>query len=235
LRKQEKQRTANFTRLSISDYEGSPTALAGFLTWPKALEEFKFFDLNHNCHCWDLQTLQQLLHPHRSSLKSLTIGSLIRGGQSFLDLSEFSDLEMLKLSFWSTDHSLAFDFFAVLAAPKLHTFTYDFTFEDEDCVCFRDFTKAEVKWLCKLAEVAFSENFALRRIHLIFDPVGYISSYSSYEHRMTLKYPWDLIDEVRDVAKGYGIQVSYTEPCMTKLEFQKALREANKNAEERLN
>jgi hypothetical protein len=77
----------------------SPSDLAILLAWPKSLEHFTFRRIHSNRAHWQLSSFESLLAPHRSVLKSISIGSLT-GGADSIDVSAFPELNTLELSRW---------------------------------------------------------------------------------------------------------------------------------------
>ncbi len=197
----------------------SPYALSDLLTWPKALEHFEFTGLYSTSFYWDFHTLELALVTHGDSLKTLRLGSLRRGGQEFLDMAKFPHVEFLHVSAYVLTCSPEMACSKLLAA-RVRTFVWDFTIEDQHSESWTEFGPVRAQWLHRFACLAIAHKTSLRRIRIVFNP-------DYWDERADgLEYPWDLMDLIRDAIKPQGIDLSYSEPRISRKEFLRKVEEA---------
>ncbi len=162
-----------------------------------------------------------MLAIHRGSLKTLRLGFLGYGGQGFINLSNFPSVEVLHLSAYCVTCSPEVACSNFLAA-RLRSFTLDYGVYDQHPESWTAFGPTNAQWLHKFADLAILRKSSLRRITVLFNPgISYLSA-----DLQALRYPWDLMDEIRDAIKPNGIDLSYSEPCVSKQEFQRLLEKA---------
>jgi hypothetical protein len=211
----------------------TPAALAKVINWPKTLIDFTFDGLYSNPYHWDLNTMQNLLASHQDSLKTLKIGSMHSTNNIMFDFSVFNNLEKLHVSAWTSSQQPEFRPSRFLP-PKLHTFTWDFTIEDQHSEGLGSFGQPEADWLSHFVNVATREQRALRQIHIIFTPEIFIWSFN-YRAFENLRYPWDWMDEVRDKIRPHAINLTYNTPVLTKAQYIETIECARIQAEEEAN
>jgi hypothetical protein len=148
------------------------------LEWFDALESFWFYDLHYDrTSLWKLNTFNSILYPHRGTLKKIVIDALESGNMKFsgmvdrqyLDLSEFTSLEILHLpvnSIACTPVTTC----AKMLGPHLHTMILDFgthlTFTHD----WKSFTDDHAIWLETLGQLIHSTKPVLRTFQLYFAP-----------------------------------------------------------------
>jgi hypothetical protein len=179
---------------------------------------------------WRLEMFPRLLADHRHTLKSLKIGILSKG-YSTINLLRFPNLEVLSLSHW-TYRETPEAAVALLLAPRLHTFIWNFRMVDCDWgETWSDFGVEQKGWLLEFAERAYERKAALRRIEILYSPVLSID-WGGPETREELAVcvpPWDMMDEVRDKVRPLGIEIDYNrcwtrEECLKKIELEEISR-----------
>jgi hypothetical protein len=200
------------------------------MKWPKTLSHFAFYGLYSTPHQWNLGTIQNLLASHHDSLKTLRIGSLNGTDNTPFDFSVLSNLETMHMSAWTNSCTPVFTPSKFLP-PKLHTFTWDFTIENQHNEQMTDFVQLQADWLYRLADVAKSRQGALRNIHIVFRPEIHIDYYN-YKFYETVRYSWDLMDEVRKKIQPFGISLTYHAPQLTKAEYVELINNARLEAEQ---
>ncbi|CAO2654477.1 Nn.00g112100.m01.CDS01 [Neocucurbitaria sp. VM-36] len=207
-----KLHTASFTSLTLSDYEESPQATALLLSWPKNLEHFNFGSFYNNRYTMDYAMFTWWLSIHCETLKSVAIGYLSwHSSFRVFDATRFPNLEILKLSPHAMAVDLEFrDSARKILGPKVRTFGWDFSMNDQHSEGWTAFGEREDLWIRELAKAAKAQKAALVEIEITFTP----------DH-WTLKrewgYPWDRMIRVRDdIAALNGISLSWNKPTLTR-------------------
>jgi hypothetical protein len=194
------------SELIISDFGDTPEALQSLLNLPKALQHFEFGKVHSTPSTWwNLGHFQRLLHGHRESLRSIEIGALGREMIN-INLLDFTKLETLNLSRWVFDFTPEIAC-ATLLAPKLRTFIWDFTIEDQHSESWTSFGQEQRDWITTFAKLAVAQKSALRQIKIVFNP----DEGSGPRTRDQLKdhpWPWDFMDQARD-AMYPDVKLSY--------------------------
>ncbi|KAK0755688.1 hypothetical protein N5P37_011767 [Trichoderma harzianum] len=212
--------TASFTELTLHSFLQTPEALKSLLMWPARLDKFTLdtsfrcdYALNGLYDQWGLDTLQPILTVHKSTLSAIRIRALNRSGLDGFNLSGFQALRELSLShgLTGTDPTLV----AGLLSPRLRSFHWDMTFEDQQHdEFFFHFGEPEENWLRKLAMAAIGRKSTLEIISIKFRP-------TDGEWGCTV-YPWDRMDDVARYVQPYGIRLFYTTPTISRELFLEA-------------
>ena len=140
------------------------------------------------------------LAPQKDNLLSITIDGLKfqRSFQGF-DLSDFSRLEILKLSHWETDRNPGQEW--RILAPRLRKFVW--IFPDLRDLSFVDFGPAEADWLRSLVAASRNRSVAQSEIEVDYYPTALETPIHDAE-----AYPWDFIDALMPEFDGLGIGLS---------------------------
>lgn len=202
--------------MNLYTFTGTAEDLRNFLSWPVHLEHFtlgNLFGLQVS-HSLNLVTMARLLAPHKSTLRTLSIGYLEIEGLDGFDLTGFTSLEDLTLSAWTTGAAVGHE--EKLLAPRLGKFTWNFPVESaRGYGPLHEFKAPQREWLRRLAGAAVRENLPLRLIYVDF----YGVDVCRWADNLPEVYPWDYIDSVADEFRDAGIRVEYPPPILTKEEF----------------
>jgi hypothetical protein len=217
------ERTGSITTLILSDFTLSPSDLAILLAWSETLEHFTFKRIYSNDAHWELSMFETLLAPHRSVLKSVSIGCLTSSAGP-IKVTTFPELNAIELSRWgwycSPEHAVS-----TLLAPKLEKFTWDFGIYDQHSESWNDFRQYQVDWLLSFANLASVQKSALKEIVIHFQPDEW-SAPRSREDFEAVGYPWDRMVQLALTLKPLGIALSYTPgPSHTRMEVEKTIEE----------
>lgn len=142
--------------------------LEQFIKWPKTLTRFRLVGGIQSEPVADLPTLGNWLSIHKTTLRSIRIGSLalITRGR-LLDLTAFTSLETFSVQpqvICLPGGEFPYHDVHLLLGPKLHTFTL----EHPLCAYQIDFGDVEEQWIRNLAKTATRLKSALRWINIIW-------------------------------------------------------------------
>ncbi|UKZ49273.1 hypothetical protein TrVGV298_003518 [Trichoderma virens] len=141
-----KKSTSPITTLAIKGFEESPDILRRLVAWPAKLERFSFTGcVGVTSQTWSLFTIASIISPHKTTLRSITIGALQEEGLANFDLTDFESLEHLWLSAWATGSAANYE--TNLLAPRLTKFYWSFTAEDQHGESLHDFGEEQERWL----------------------------------------------------------------------------------------
>jgi hypothetical protein len=169
----------------------------------------------------DYPMFESWLLIHRYTLTYVDITELSRhGNKRVFNATLFPNLEFLRLSRWQMDIPLKFSATdSNLLGPKLKTFSWDFSINEQGNVSWCAFGASDANWLRELAAFAVSHKAALEKIEILFTP----ERYNNITKEMG--YPWDLMDSLRDeILKPSGRNLVYNQPVRSKDEWLKFVR-----------
>ncbi|KAH8882180.1 hypothetical protein GQ53DRAFT_462882 [Thozetella sp. PMI_491] len=229
--------TGTFTDLKLGAFFSTPDALGEMLKWPARLESltFRFAHRTHHMGMaafmnWGLDTLHPILFRHKETLRYLRISHLTRGGLDYFNLTEFTGLEHLTLSLALT--GTAHIHLANLAAPRLKSFCWDMTLEDQGCSeDLGDFQQREEDWIRALVDMFAERCVPCRHIKIVFTPhpLLYFQSWADVED---LRFPWDRMDDIARDLRPRGIALAYNRPNVTRREFDRILETVKGNQDD---
>ncbi|KAI2603052.1 uncharacterized protein GGS25DRAFT_509750 [Hypoxylon fragiforme] len=207
--------TAPFTSLMLSDYEEDADSTATLIRWPAHLRHFSLESRPTGRHSITPSMVGSWLSSHQDTLESLTLGALSAASTTshLPDASRFPKLRVLALSKYYFAHPLAYDEAeaAMLLAPCLESFTWNLNAYAGAAESWDTFGEREELWLRQFATAA-SKTVPLKSIHVVFGP----NFYSPDEET---GFPWDGLGRVAGFCRGLGIEVTYTEPPLSKGEW----------------
>ncbi|KAL2812685.1 glycerate kinase [Aspergillus cavernicola] len=230
---QSKAGTAPFTKLRLMSFLQTPKVLDDLIRWPAMLEEFELEYTFGWCYSvlglysdWSLATLQPILALHRLTLRTISIRCICIGGLAGFDLRAFGSLEELTLSSAATSegwqqYSSNTDMMRNMLAPRLRSFHWDLTFDDQQCQEQLSYIgQEEEDWLRALGYLAVKQR-CLRLIGIKFTPPG-----GGCDAKC--KYPWDRMDALDREFQPHNIRICYNTPSVSRerlLEFVPEMRE----------
>jgi hypothetical protein len=219
LTKQVVERTSTISSLSITNFRETPEALQHLLRLPRALQHFKFINIEYTSINWDFNIFPGLLYNHRTSLKSIEINLFSTSSQD-ANFLPFTELETLKLSPTELECSpvTACDNFL---APRLKRFIWNLTEYNLKSGRWSDFGSHQRDWIIAFAQLAIDRKTTLTNIDIIFTPDERCYPTTREQLRDWLN-PWDFMDEARD-AIAPDIELSYNkcwgrEECIRQIE-----------------
>jgi F-box-like len=214
----DRKRTATLTDLCLNAIECRPDILQEFLTWPAALERFTLYGLScsvaRTYDWYDFTAMEAILRTQRHSLRNICLGALKRD-TCFPRLSDFPNLEEIWLSAYNFPSSPK-EAAERLANERLRILSIDCDFEREDSVPIQNFGIEQVRYIQSLAFYASSLKVPLCTICIKFSPCPDYTGNRIYDGA----YPWDLMDELREGVKQYGIEISYNSPTVSRENFK---------------
>ncbi|KKO98966.1 hypothetical protein THAR02_08930 [Trichoderma harzianum] len=193
-------------------FEDSSDILHRLVAWPAKLEHFSFTECGEeDSRPWSLSTIASVIFPHKTTLRSLTIGEVQEPGLVNFDLTDFESLEHLSLSAWATGFDAGYE--TNLLAPRLTKFRWSFTTPRERVI---DFDDEQENWLRRFAAAAVARKLPLREIFIQF----YIQPSCGQCLSVNEIYAWDRMKHIaRDIQAG-GISLSWADPNMSRETWQ---------------
>jgi len=219
--------TASLTELKLMHFTQGLDALKALVRWPAGLEKFSFempisgyYAGESALSYYSLAALQPILATQKATLSHIHIRVIFSQGLQGFNVTGFPNLQSLSLSrdLTGTDTT----YVANLVAPRLGVFHWELTVEDQQSSeDLGGFGPLEEDWLRAFAAAAIARKSALRLIQIDYQPLDYYCKKAS-EPR---EYPWDRMDRIAREIRPHGISLSYSQPCMTREQFNKLLRE----------
>ena len=228
----EKEGTALFNSLVVYDWDETPQDLSLLLKWPARLEQFSYlfqremgwgalWSANLLLFGWSLDTpslssICRALEPHRTSLRSLTIGPPGKYDLEEFELTRFDKLEELSLARTATGGDDEAHRVAKFLAPNLETFRWTFA---ESCAVttLSDWFYSR-RWLRAFIQAARSGGCPLRLIEIEYSPLAVFGDRKRREPQ-TFEYPWDELARIRSELQPAGIHLLYDPPSITRHQF----------------
>ena len=193
--------------MTLLEYSGGEDATAKLLSWPKALESFKFEARRDSMEYLKWSMLGNMLQKHKDSLKTLQLGSIPDRSSNtnpFPDLSEFRALEYLELWRWQMRKSLKVpreEEISCLLSPKLKKFVWNFlSRKNEPWEFSHEFQTADENWARQFLSTAIQKGSSLEEFHVVFD-------HSRYHYHKTYT---SSMDRLKDEFESRGIRVTMT-------------------------
>lgn len=170
--------------------------LEQFIKWPKTLTRFRLVGGIDNEPVADLPTLGHWLSIHKTTLRSIRIGTVALSTRGrLLDLTAFTSLETFSIQpqvIFLPGGEFPYEDVHLLLGPKLHTFTLEHPLSSFHI----DFGDVEEQWIRHLSKTATRLKSALRWIKIIWhvdeDNVGPLQ---------------DRIDRLNQQTQSSGVQV----------------------------
>ncbi|KAJ5100366.1 hypothetical protein N7456_006418 [Penicillium angulare] len=222
--------TAPFTKLELSNFLQGANALRALIEWPKYLAEFKLeFTItdeipDEGLESWTLAGIQNILEPHRQTLRSLKVNAINRDTLEGFDLRSFESLEELGLGIQLTGnhkrHSDDRDRALYSALPLgLRAFHWDLTWSSHPLDDgLQDFSQWEEEWLRRFVLTARAQGCPLKEIYIAFAP----DSWSTTNDPVLGAYPWDRMDQL---GVELEIKVHYNTPTVEPEEYAEIVEE----------
>lgn len=194
----------------INNFRDGPENLRRLVSWPQTVEHLVLesgFLSSEDLHAsWGLRELTPVIACQKENLRTLVIGRVPCDGMglSGFSITDFPNLEELRLSRWSTGSLVAEQ--ANLLAPQLRKFIWCFDFggDIDGMGCdISDFGEWEENWLWNLMKTAVKQKACLSHVHLYFCPEPKWHSELS-----GIVFPWDRIDALREEFRHAGIKVT---------------------------
>lgn len=194
------------------------------LTWFNGLEHFEF---TYNrpyawSYRWNYVNIEAALNRHKETLKSILIHQFVYSWVGLFDLTSYTKLKVLELSFYNVTLEPPESAAVNLLAPNLELLVFDFWTLVREKAKYNCITKRDEEWLTKFGECASKVRKSLPRVH---------AKIPTYTFRGTEKELWDArstfedLDDIQDSMQGYGIDFTYDDPPISKEEFREWIRE----------
>lgn len=223
------------TTLRLDAPSTPPEVTEKLLQWPRHLTSLSITNLvNANyTSMYTIAAVQTLLDTQRDSLQHVVLGRIIEKGKNGIpDLSGFQCLRTLQVS--------AYNFLALrpekalenLSAPLLHHLTLSWGKEDRLKEQYFAMTETHVTWLERFAVCMTSDHAThprLPKIFVEFSPDNHLWA-ENYISRFIVgnfgnawegpEWPWDYLEVAARALSGYGVDMTYSEPIWTRLEWR---------------
>ncbi|KAH6609167.1 hypothetical protein Trco_002513 [Trichoderma cornu-damae] len=214
--------TSPITSLIIRGFRDSPGILRHLVAWPAKLEHFSFTECDDEAsRVWGLPIIACIIAPHRATLRSITVSSLPEKGLADFDLTGFENLKHLSLSSWVTGFAEGDE--TNLLAPRLTSFRWVFTLEQQHSESLLDFGEVQEHWLRRFIAEAIARGLPLRDIDIRYAPDRFYLPTDLPEI-----YPWDRMESIERDFQDKGIKLSWTFPTISREHY----REVSKPQEE---
>lgn len=194
------------------------------MTWFDGLEHFEF---TYNrpyawYYRWNYANIGAALNRHKETLKSILIHQFGYSWVGLFDLTSYTNLKVLELSFYNVMVEPPESAATNLLASNLELLVFDFWTLVREKAKYNCISKRDREWLTKFGESASKVRKSLPRVHAKI-PV--------YTFRGTEKELWDAhftfedLDDIQDELQGYGIVFTYDDPPVSKEEFREWIRD----------
>lgn len=157
--------------------------------------------------------ISSIIAPHKTTLRSITVGSLHEKSLVGFDLTGFENLTHISLSTWATGSTTGDE--TNLLAPRLTTFRWVFTVEDQHSESLFCFGEAQEHWLRSFIAAAIAWKLPLENIYIQYAPEGYY-----LPQDRPVMYPWDRMKNIATDIQDEGINLSWTPPTVSREDFQ---------------
>ncbi|KAF7164036.1 hypothetical protein CNMCM5623_008675 [Aspergillus felis] len=209
----------------FNGFSQAPRLLQEILTWFNGLEHFAF---THNRPCARYHKLSYddigaALSRHKETLESILIHLIEHNWVALLDLTSYTNLRVLELSF---DNMVLFESpkaaATKLLAPNLELLVFNFWTLIHVKAKYNCIDKSDEEWLVKFGEHASKTRKSLPRVH---------AKIPAYAFQGTENELWDArctfeeLDNIQDELQGYGIDFTYDDPPVSKEEFREWIRD----------
>lgn len=195
------------------------------LQLPKHLKQVKFSAQANYGYKTELGLIFKALQIHGDCLEAVDLGYMDDSIGQAIDLSPFTALKTLEMSWWSlTRGSEEVIFDAALArgllGPALEELVWQFNVDEQTQPDFNALSEADITWIHEFGRFAAREHTKLKRIRIKFWPerCGMSDSY----------YAWDSLDLVNDDLATRGIELHFKHPYGNKqgfLDYMQRLRD----------
>ncbi|GIJ91666.1 hypothetical protein Asppvi_010638 [Aspergillus pseudoviridinutans] len=210
--------------VKFNDFSQSPRLLQEILTWFTGLEHFAFtfnrtYDGNYT---WNYVNLGAALDRHKETLKSILIRQCDLDWVGLFDLTSYTNLRVLELTFHDTVVPSPEAAATRLLAPNLKLLVFDFWTVVREKAKYNLIEKRDEEWLVQFGEHASKVRKSLPRVH---------AKIAAYAFQGTERELWDSrctfedLDNIQDQLQGYGIDFTFDDPPVSKEEFQEWIRD----------
>ncbi|RLM01673.1 hypothetical protein CFD26_108700 [Aspergillus turcosus] len=208
----------------FNGFSQTPRMLHEILTWFDGLEHFEFTYHRPYAwyHRWNYANIEAAISRHKETLKSILIHHFIYRWVGLFDLTSYTNLKVLELSFHNVMVEPPESAATNLLAPNLELLVFDFWTLVREKAKYNCISKRDREWLTEFGQHAAKVRKSLPRVHAKI-PV--------YTFRGTEKELWDArvtfedLDDIEDEMQGYGIDFTYDDPPVSKEEFREWIRD----------
>lgn len=212
--------------MSLSNCSDGFNVAVQLFRLPKRLERLEIsaeFACSYNT---EICEVFKALEMHGDSLKAVDLGYLDCSIGLYMDLSPFTVLKTLKLSWWSIGIKWTPVIFEKplgrgLLGPALEELTLQFNSRGAEMdPTVEDLSKQGIAWIHEFGRFAARRESKLKRIRIEFyvNESGLVESY----------YPWELLESAKRDLAGHGIELDFENPYEDKqqyLDYAKQVRE----------
>ncbi|GIC93249.1 uncharacterized protein Aud_009731 [Aspergillus udagawae] len=208
----------------FNGFSQTPLLLQEILTWFNGLEHFAFTQNRPYAlyYRWNHTNLEAALNRHKETLKSIQVHQGMLSLAGLLDLTSYTNLRVLNLSFRNILVESPEDAAARLLAPNLELLVFDFWTLVRGKAKYNCIEKRDEEWLVQFGDHASKVRKSLPRVH---------AKIPAYAFQGTEKELWDArctfedLDNIQDELQGYGVDFTYDDPPVSKEEFREWIRD----------
>lgn len=186
-------------------------------------------DTDASVNQFTLARFNDLLHPHKETLKSLKLESLMSQQMTIINVSDWPALEELTIGAYDLEHD-AEKAACCLLAPNLKKLGYSFSLAAQSTASMSDLDEVRKSFLRRFVELSIQRQAALVEVHVDFNPEYWWPS--GDENDDELDYPWEALDEINAVFESKGCRITYTQPPYTKAQMIEQIQEMRRRQQQ---
>lgn len=212
--------------MSLSSTPDGLDVAAQLFRWPKHLRRLHIDTGPGYGFETDLCLLFNALQVQGHSLEAIDISVLTDRMGPTIDLSRFTALKTLKMSWWSLDTKelTSVEAFAKgLLAPELVQLTWQFNVNDQSQPRASALSEAATNWIREFGRSVARNNTKLQYIRIKFFPEISEDDTDS---------GWDSLETIKDELASSGIELDFNRPFGSKEGFQKVIQDMRDSSAE---
>ena len=219
----------NATTMVLADPSAPAQVTRSFLQWPARLTSLTMKCMSNPAYDsgYTVDNVQPILDDHHHTLQHISLGMLAYGSRNLPDFSSFTSLESLQIHGSNLFRVSPCSAASKLKAPQLRSLGISFNTEDQHETFPDEFGPEKIGWLEDFFDHMTPGTNVLETVSIEFYPG--VSLYDP-DWANTDTWPWSYIDQAVGIFAAHNVAMSYTEPHISRKEWDQAVEQRNKNA-----
>ncbi|RHZ54416.1 uncharacterized protein CDV56_107588 [Aspergillus thermomutatus] len=208
----------------LNGFSQTPPLLAEIMTWFDGLEHFAFTYTRPHVwdYRWDYANLGAALDHHKETLKSILIYQFGYSGAGLFDLTSYTNLRVLELSFYNVMVEPPEYAATRLLAPNLELLVLDFWTHVRQKAKYNCIERGDEEWFVQFGEHAAKRRKSLPRVHA---KIPVYAFRGTKQELGQAQLTFDDLDHIEDALQGYGIDFTFDDPPISKEKREEWIRE----------